>query len=113
LGSEDSIPSVNSGGASPERQERRSRAIWRAAWADAMRAMSLGWDLGLPICVGALIGNWLERRFGLDYSVTVGLVAFGLMVGLYNAGRTLSREIARDRFIAECEKEEDKDFCSG
>lgn len=87
-------------------RERRSKAVWRAAWADALRAMSLGWDLGLPIVAGALLGSWLDRQLNAGYQVTVGLVALGLMVGLYNAGRTISREIQRDRYIAQCEKDE-------
>lgn len=91
--------------------ERRSRKIWRAAWADALRAMSLGWDLGLPIVAGALIGSWLDRRLNLGYQVTVGLVALGLMVGLYNAGRTIGREIQRDKYIAQCEKDEQDESC--
>jgi hypothetical protein len=96
---------------SPMPGERRSRAIWRAAWADALRATSLGWELALPLGGSALLGSWLERRYGVGYQVTVGLVAFGLLVGLYNAGRTLGREIERDKRIAQCEKEEAEEAC--
>lgn len=90
----------------------RSRTVWRAAWADALRATSVGWELALPLGAGALAGSWLERRFGMGYQVTVGLVAFGLLVGLYNAGRTIGREIERDRLIAQGEKDEGKESCS-
>lgn len=103
------------GGAAPSLPgtdaERRSRVLWRAAWADALRATSLGWDVALPIAVGGLLGNWLERRLGVGYPLTPGLVALGLMVGVYNAGRTLSREIQRDKWIAQCEKDEEDESC--
>jgi len=33
------------------------------------------------------------------------------MGGLYNAGRTLSREIQRDEWIAQCEKDEEDESC--
>ena len=92
-------------------KERRSRQIWRAAWADALRATSIGWELALPVAGGALLGNWLDRRVGTGYQITVGLVVLGLMVGLYNAGRAISREIERDKLIARCEKDEEQESC--
>lgn len=92
-------------------QEKGPRAVWRGTWADALRAMSLGWDLGVPICGGALLGNWLERRFGIGYQVTIGLLVLGVMVGFYNVGRTLAREIERDRYRSQCEEEEDGGSC--
>jgi len=94
----------------PEEQEH-SRMVWRGAWADALRATSIGWDLGLPICGGALLGHWLHRRFGTGYQVTIGLLALGVMIGFYNAWRTLAKEIERDRHRAECEEEEDTGSC--
>jgi len=88
-----------------------SPAVWRGAWADALRAASIGWDLALPICGGALLGHWLQRRFGTGYQVTIGLLMLGAMIGFYNAWRTLAREIERDRQCAECEEREDTESC--
>jgi len=87
------------------------RSVWHGAWADALRATSIGWDLGLPICGGALLGHWLHRRFGTGYQVTIGLLALGAMIGFYNAWRTLAREIERDRQRAECDQGEDAASC--
>ena len=35
-------------------------------WRDALRAMSLGWDLAVPIFGGVLIGYFLDRHFETD-----------------------------------------------
>jgi len=90
---------------------RDQRSTWEGAWADALRAASIGWDLGLPICGGALLGQWLKRQFGTGYQVTLGLLMLGAMIGFYNAGRTLAREIERDRQRTAGEQEEDKASC--
>ncbi len=87
------------------------RSTWQGAWADALRAASIGWDLGLPICGGALLGHWLDGRFGTGYQVTFGLLMLGAMVGFYNAGRTLAREIERDRERTAFEQGKDKESC--
>lgn len=87
------------------------RSVWHGAWADALHAASIGWDLALPTCGGALLGHWLDRRFGTGYQVTLGLLVLGIMIGIYNAWRTLAKEIERDRQRTECEQEEDEASC--
>ena len=82
------------------------RNVWQAAWADALRAMSLGWDLAIPICGGALLGHYLDRRLGTGYVTTMGLLVLGIMVGVYNAGRKIQRELQLDRYRSEQESEE-------
>jgi len=86
------------------------RNIWSAAWADALRAISLGWDLAIPICGGAVLGYFLDRHFQTGYVVTMGLLVLGVMVGFYNVGRKLHYEIERDRYRAEQEQQEDETF---
>lgn len=83
-------------------------SVWRSAWADALRATSIGWDLGLPICGGAVLGHYLDRRLGTGYTMTMGLLVLGIIVGFYNAGRKIQHEIERDRYRAEQEREEEE-----
>jgi F0F1-type ATP synthase assembly protein I len=82
--------------------ESRDR-VWAAAWADALRGMSLGWDLAVPICGGGVVGHLLDRYLHTGYVTTVGLLFLGVAVGFYNVGRRIQQEIARDRFAAEDE----------
>ncbi|MBM4431806.1 MAG: AtpZ/AtpI family protein [Chloroflexi bacterium] len=84
------------------------RDVWSAAWADALRATSLGWDLAVPICGGGLLGYLLDRYLDTGYVVTAGLLFLGVMIGFYNVLRKLQAEIARDRRRAENEEEERK-----
>ena len=85
---------------------RRNRPnIWAAAWADALRGMSLGWDLAVPIVGGGLGGYLLDRYLNTGYVTTVGLLFGGVIVGFYNVGRRIQQEIARDRSEAEGEDE--------
>jgi len=91
-----------------KRPPENRRAVWSAAWADALRATSLGWDLAVPICGAGVVGYLLDRYLRTGYVVTVGLLFLGVMIGFYNVVRKLQAEIARDRRRAEDEKEEDK-----
>lgn len=84
--------------------QTHDHAVWHAAWRDALRTTSLGWDLAVPIFGGAVLGYFLDRRFHTGPVVTIGLLFLGVMVGFYNVGRQIQHEIARDRFRAEQEQ---------
>jgi len=75
-----------------------------AAWQEALRAMSLGWDLALPIFGGVLLGNLLDRWLGTGHIFTLGLLTLGIGVGYYNVVRFI-RRIDRKR-IDEIAQEE-------
>lgn len=70
---------------------------WRAAWRDALAAMSLGWDLAVPIFGGVLLGHLLDRRLGTRYAFTLGLLVLGIGTGFYNVARSIQRVEARER----------------
>jgi len=91
--------------------KKDERNTWSAAWADALRATSLGWDLAIPICGGAVLGHFLDRHFGTGHVVTMGLLVLGVMIGFYNVGRKIQQEIERDRCRAEQEEQEDEASC--
>ncbi len=78
-------------------RRRDAPSIWAAAWADALRAMSLGWELAVPICGGVLLGHVMDRFLHTGSVATVGMLVFGVMVGFYNVGRRIHEEIERDR----------------
>jgi len=78
-------------------RSRPSRQVWGATWRQALAALTIGWDLALPIFGGVLLGHHLDRRLGGGYTFTIGLLVLGLVVGVYNVARTLQRELRRDR----------------
>jgi F0F1-type ATP synthase assembly protein I len=65
--------------------------VWRTTWRQALTALNIGWDLGLPIVGGTVIGHHLDSRSGTGYSYTLGGMTLGLGVGVYNVVRTLQR----------------------
>ncbi|MCR4405804.1 MAG: AtpZ/AtpI family protein [Anaerolineae bacterium] len=83
------------------------RDAWWAAWRDARVAMSLGWDLALPIFGGTLLGHFLDRWLQTRYVFTLGLLVLGIGIGFYNVAQTIRRVIERDRQNAEREERED------
>jgi len=92
-----------------DRPPEKRLDVWSAAWADALRGTSLGWDLAVPICGSAVLGYVLDRYLRTGYVVTVGLLFLGVMVGFYSVLRKLQAEIARDQHSAEGEQEEDEE----
>jgi len=78
-------------------QHSSSRQAWRATWRQALSALTIGWDLAIPIFGGVLAGHYLDHRLGAGYAFTVGLLALGLVAGVYNVARTLQRELRCDQ----------------
>ena len=68
---------------------------WAAIRRQALATPNIGWDLAIPIFLGVLGGNMLDRRLGTGSNLTVGLLLFGLVVGVYSLVRTLQRELRR------------------
>jgi F0F1-type ATP synthase assembly protein I len=73
------------------------RQKWAATRRQALATLNIGWDLAMPIFLGVLGGNMLDQRWGTGSALTIGLLLFGLLVGVYNLARTLQRELRRDQ----------------
>jgi ATP synthase protein I len=56
-----------------------------------MQAMSLGWELALPIFAGVLAGHLMDRWLGTGYIFTMGFLVLGIAAGYYNVARTIRR----------------------
>ena len=70
---------------------RASRDSQSALWRESLAAMSLGWDLAVPIFGGALLGHLLDRWRGTGYAFTLGLLLLGVGAGFYNVIRFARR----------------------
>jgi ATP synthase protein I len=86
-------------------------------WRETLVAMSLGWDLALPIFGGVLLGYLLDRWLGTGHVFTMGLLVLGIAIGYYNLARFIQRVDQRSqRQEAEAEAEdraEDKEKETG
>jgi F0F1-type ATP synthase assembly protein I len=78
---------------------------WSSLWREAMVAMSLGWDLAVPIFGGVLLGYALDRWLQTRYIFTVGLLFLGIAISYYNLARFI-RRIDRENGQDEKEVEE-------
>lgn len=72
--------------------EQEKGSEWLASlWRESLRAMSLGWDLAVPIFGGVLLGYFLDRWLGTKPIFTMGLIFLGIFVGYYNLGKFINR----------------------
>lgn len=62
-----------------------------ALWREALKAMSLGWDLAVPIFGGVLLGHFLDRWLATRYIFTMGFLVLGTGAGFYNVLRFIRR----------------------
>jgi len=79
---------------------------WAALWREALAAMSLGWDLAVPIFGGTLLGYYLDRWLDTGHIFTIGLLFLGIAVGFHNVARFIRRLEAHEKRIAREEKED-------
>jgi len=88
--------------------KRNDQGFWGPLWREAMVAMSLGWDLAVPIFGGVLLGHFLDRWLGTGYVFTLGLLMLGVATGYYNVARFIQRVEIRERQLADREDEADE-----
>lgn len=77
------------------RKPDEENGTWAALWREALTALSLGWDLALPIFGGVLVGYWLDRWLGTGPVFTLGLLILGVAIGYYNVARFIQRQHRR------------------
>jgi F0F1-type ATP synthase assembly protein I len=75
----------------------RQDSFWIELWRESLTAMTLGWDLALPIFGGTLLGYALDRWLETGHVFTMGLLMLGIMIGYYNVARFIQRINRLDR----------------
>lgn len=55
----------------------------------------LGFAIGVPIVLGAVVGNYLDRRYGGRGIIFAVFFILGLATGLYNGYRLLKNAVER------------------
>ena len=70
-------------------KDSRNSGDW--VWRESLQAMSLGWDLAVPIFGGVLLGYIFDGWLATGYIFTLGLLMLGIGVGYYNIARFIRR----------------------
>ena len=60
----------------------------------AFALVGLGFSLAFWIGGGAILGQWLDGKYGTEPLLTVALLLVGLSIGLYDAYRRLKALVA-------------------
>ena len=66
-------------------------------WREALPAMSLGWELAIPIFLGVLLGYHADRWLGTKPFLTLALLLLGAATGIYNVIRFAMRLEAHEQ----------------
>jgi len=53
-------------------------------WRTALSAINLGWEMALPIFLGVLLGNYLDKITESKYHLTISLLVGGIFISYYN-----------------------------
>ena len=76
--------------------KREPSGFWGHLWREALPAITLGWDLAVPIFGGVLIGRLLDGWLATHPTFTIGLLVLGIGIGYYNIWRFIRRVEKRD-----------------
>jgi len=76
-----------------------SLGLGAARWREGFTAITLVWELAIPIFGGVLAGYYLDRWLETGHIFTMGLLVAGIATGFYNIWRFGQRMEARQREI--------------
>jgi len=92
-----------------KRSEKDKKPFFTGLWREALLAMTIGWELALPIFAGVLLGQLLDRLLQTTYIFTIGLLFAGIAMGYYNLVRLIQRLRRQDRLKAALKKQAEED----
>jgi ATP synthase protein I len=76
------------------RQANRRRAgHGPGVWRGLAQVGTVGWMVAIPAVGGAMLGRWIDGRYGTGIFWTLSLLTLGLAVGCLGAWRAMNREL--------------------
>jgi len=87
------------------KEKQPSGRAWASLWAEALSAISLGWELAVPIFGGVLLGHALDQWLATGHIFTLGLLGLGVFVGFHSLWRFHKRFEERERQMESSEEE--------
>mgnify|MGYP000903592240 FL=1 len=76
----------------PESAGKTKRRVSTKITGHEFRAVSLGWDIALPIFAGPLFGVWLDHKFGREGVFVLILLGAGVILAVVQVCRAIHRE---------------------
>lgn len=73
--------------------KKKNDRIWRIA----LSAISLGWEMALPIFLGVLLGYYLDKLTDFRFNLTISLMFFGIFISFYNYSRIIKKLDQKDQ----------------
>ena len=73
--------------------ERAERGKQLTFWQGLGLVGAVGWMVSLPAVLGALLGRWIDARYGTGVFWTLGLLSLGLAAGCATAWRHAKRDL--------------------
>jgi F0F1-type ATP synthase assembly protein I len=86
--------------------DRPSQDLQKKHLVRDMLKTSLGWELALPIFLGAFLGFQIDRVSDTNYLFTLILTLLGLAIGYYSLIREIQLELLRLKVQKKREREE-------
>jgi F0F1-type ATP synthase assembly protein I len=86
--------------------KKNEESFWVPLWREAFVALSLGWDMAIPIFGGVLLGYALDRWLATGHIFTLGLLVLGIGLSYYNLARFIRRVDKQAQQLKEDEKKE-------
>ncbi len=72
------------------KQKPEDNASFAKSLRDVGPYLGLGLQLAVTIVVMVLLGSWLDKKFNLNYILTLVFGLFGIGIGMYNLIRTVT-----------------------
>lgn len=98
-----------------DKSDREHQRHLSHMWRESFAAISLGWELAVPIFGGVLLGQFLDRILGTVHIFTLGLLLLGIGSGYYNLIKAIHRLKEKPRehhyieYVEDFEDEDEKD----
>lgn len=92
---EDKMKHPNLGQEVGARENRKMKAIRRGrkgTWLGFGMFGLIGWSVVIPTLLGTMLGIWMDKQYPAKHSWTLTFLVVGLLLGVWNAWRWLSRE---------------------
>jgi predicted F0F1-ATPase subunit len=75
---------------------KKDRKNGDRAWRIALSTINLGWEMALPIFLGVLLGNYLDKLTESRFNLTISLLFFGIFISFYNYSRIIKKFDKKD-----------------
>ena len=73
--------------------DRRQKSRGSSVWQGLAQVGTIGWMVTMPAVGGAMLGRWIDGRYGTGIFWTLALLTGGLVVGCTAAWRAMTREL--------------------